>query len=130
MFHSFVDALRSAGIAVSIREHLVLLDALDHGVIDPDIDSFYHLARVTFVKDEGLVDRFDRVFGQVFAGIEGTNGVDPLALPDEWLRRIAERYLSPEDMAKIAPTGDWNALMNLLRQRLAEQQERHAGGSK
>lgn len=130
MFHSFVDALRSAGIAVSIREHLVLLDALGRGVIDPDFDSFYHLARATLVKDEGLVDRFDRVFAQVFAGVAATDGVDPRALPDEWLRRIAQRYLSPEEMAEIAPTGDWDALMDLLRQRLAEQQERHEGGSK
>lgn len=130
MFHSFVDALRSAGITVSIREHLVLLDALERGVIDPNLDSFYHLARATFVKDEGLVDRFDRVFGQVFAGIQDTGGVDPVVLPDEWLRRVAERYLSPEDRAKIAPTVDWDALMDLLRQRLAEQQERHEGGSK
>lgn len=130
MFHSFVDALRSAGITVSIREHLVLLNALERGVIDPNLDSFYHLARATFVKDEGLVDRFDRVFGQVFAGIQDTGGVDPVVLPDEWLRRVAERYLSPEDRAKITPTGDWDALMDLLRQRLAEQQERHEGGSK
>lgn len=130
MFHSFVDALRSAGIAVSIREHLILLEAIERGVIDRTLDSFYHLARATFVKDEGQVDRFDRVFGQVFAGIEGPSGVAPVALPDEWLRRVAERYLSPEDMAKVAATGDWYALMDLLRQRLAEQQERHEGGSK
>ena len=130
MFHSFVEALRSAGIAVSFREHLVLLEAIERGVIDRTLDSFYHLARATFVKDEGQVDRFDRVFGQVFGGIEDPGGIDPVALPDEWLRRVAERYLSPEDMANIAPTGDWDALMDLLRKRLAEQQERHEGGSK
>ncbi len=130
MFHSFVDALRTAGIAVSIREHLVLLEAIERGVIDRTLDSFYHLARTTFVRDESLIDRFDRVFGQAFAGIDGTAGVGPVPLPDEWLRRIAERYLSPEDMAKVAATGDWNALMDRLRQRLAEQHERHEGGSK
>lgn len=130
MFHSFVDALRSAGIAVSIREHLVLLEAIERGVIDRTLDSFYHLALATFVKDEGQVDRFDRVFGQVFTGMECSGGIDPVALPDEWLRRVAERYLSPEDMAAIEPTGDWNALMDRLRQRLAEQHERHEGGSK
>ncbi|KQN80339.1 hypothetical protein ASE90_15635 [Sphingomonas sp. Leaf67] len=130
MFHSFVEALRTAGIAVSIREHLVLLEAIERGVIDRTLDSFYHLARTTFIKDESLIDRFDRVFGQAFAGIDGTAGVGPVPLPDEWLRRIAERYLSPEDMAKVAATGDWNALMDRLRQRLAEQHERHEGGSK
>lgn len=35
MFHSFVDAFRSAGIPVSIREHLVLLEAIERDVIDP-----------------------------------------------------------------------------------------------
>ncbi len=130
MFHSFVEALRTAGIAVSIREHLVLLEAIERGVIDRTLDSFYHLARTTFVKDESLIDRFDRVFGQAFAGIDGTAGVGPVPLPDEWLRRIAERYLSPEDMAKVAATGGWDALMERLRQRLAEQHERHEGGSK
>ncbi|KQM94383.1 hypothetical protein ASE70_11325 [Sphingomonas sp. Leaf22] len=130
MFHSFVEALRTAGIAVSIREHLVLLEAIERGVIDRTLDSFYHLARTTFVKDESLIDRFDRVFGQAFAGIDGTAGVDPVSMPDEWLRRIAERYLSPDDMAKVAATGDWDALMDRLRQRLAEQHDRHEGGSK
>ncbi|KQM18580.1 hypothetical protein ASE73_06985 [Sphingomonas sp. Leaf24] len=130
MFHSFVEALRTAGIAVSIREHLVLLEAIERGVIDRTLDSFYHLARTTFVKDESLIDRFDRVFGHAFAGIDGTAGVDPVSMPDEWLRRIAERYLSPDDMAKVAATGDWDALMDRLRQRLADQHERHEGGSK
>lgn len=130
MFHSFVEALRRAGLSVGIREHLVLIDAIDRGVIEPTLDAFYHLARATFVKDESMVDRFDRVFGEVFGGIATPAGVDPVAIPANWLRAIAERYLSPEQMAEIAPTGDWNQLMETLRQRLAEQDEAHHGGSK
>lgn len=130
MFHSFVEALRRAGLSVGIREHLVLIDAIDRGVIEPTLDAFYHLARTTFVKDEGVVDRFDRVFGEVFGGIVAPSGVDPVAIPADWLRAIAERYLTPEQMASIDPVGDWDALMETLRQRLAEQDEAHHGGSK
>ncbi len=130
MFQSFVETLRRAGLPVSIREHLMLIEAIDRGVIEPSLDAFYHLARATFVKDEALVDRFDRVFGEVFGGIAAPAGVDPLHLPADWLRAVAERYLSAEDMARIAPTGDWNQLMDLLRERLAEQDEAHHGGSK
>ena len=108
MFHSFVEALRRAGLSVGIREHLVLIDAIDRGVIEPTLDAFYHLARATFVKDEAMVDRFDRVFGKVFDGIATPAGVDPVAIPADWLRAIAERYLSPEQMAEIAPTCDWD----------------------
>ncbi len=130
MFQSFVETLRRAGLPVSIREHLMLIEAIDRGVIEPSLDAFYHLARATFVKDEALVDRFDRVFGEVFGGIAAPAGVDPLHLPADWLRAVAERYLSAEDMARIAPTGDWNRLMDLLRERLAEQDEAHHGGSR
>lgn len=130
MFLSFVEALRRAGLSVGIREHLVLIDAIDRGVIEPTLDAFYHLARTTFVKDEAMVDRFDKVFGEVFGGIATPVGIDPVAIPADWLRAIAERYLSPEQMAAIAPTGDWDALMDALRDRLAEQDAAHHGGSK
>lgn len=130
MFHSFVEALRRAGLPVGIREHLVLIEAIDRGVIEPTLDAFYHLARATFVKDEAMVDRFDRVFGQVFGGIATPAGVDPVDIPADWLRAIAERYLSPDEMAAINPTGDWDQLMETLRQRLAEQDDAHHGGSK
>lgn len=130
MFHSFVDALRAAGIPASIKEHLVLLDALDRDVIDQTPEAFYFLARATFVKDEALLDRFDQVFGAVFHGLHAVGGVDPVTLPDAWLRAVAERYLSPEEMARIESLGSWDAIMEALRDRLAEQHDRHQGGSK
>ncbi|WP_033919920.1 vWA domain-containing protein [Sphingomonas sp. 37zxx] len=129
MFHGFIDALRSAGISASLKEHLVLLEALDRDVIDSTPDAFYYLARATFVKDEGLLDRFDQVFAQVFRGIAAP-GTDSAAVPDEWLRAIAEKYLSPEDMAKIESLGSWDEIMETLKRRLQEQKERHEGGSK
>ena len=130
MFLNFLDELRQAGLRVGMKEHLVLLEALDRDVIARRPEEFYYLARATFVKDEGLFDRFDRVFAKVFKGIAGEDGGDQAEIPADWLRQIAERYLSPEERAKITALGDWDTLMETLRRRLAEQNERHEGGSK
>ncbi|HEX8446161.1 MAG TPA: VWA domain-containing protein [Sphingomonas sp.] len=130
MFLNFFDALRGAGIRVGLQEHLLLLEALDREVIARRPEDFYYLARATFVKDEGLLDRFDQVFAKVFKGIESSYGAPEAEIPADWLRKVAERYLSPEDMAKIESLGDWDAIMETLKQRLAEQHERHEGGSK
>ncbi|TKD50826.1 vWA domain-containing protein [Sphingomonas baiyangensis] len=129
MFHGFIDALRAAGIPASLKEHLVLLEALDRDVIETTPEAFYFLARATFVKDEALLDRFDQVFGQVFRGID-TPTAQSAAIPEDWLRAIAEKYLTPEEMAKIESLGSWDEIMETLKQRLAEQKGRHEGGSK
>lgn len=130
MFFSFVDELRAAGIPSSLKEHLTLLEALDAEVIAARPEEFYYLARATFVKDEGLLDRFDRVFAKVFRGLETTYGPDAAPVPEEWLRAVAELYLTPEQMAEIKSLGSWDELMETLRKRLEEQKERHQGGSK
>lgn len=129
MFLDFLDALRAAGIPASLKEHLVFLEALDREVAARTPEDFYYLARATYVKDEGLLDRFDEVFAKVFKGITGeTSGT--AEIPDDWLRAVAETYLTPEEMAKIQSLGSWDEIMEALRQRLAEQQGRHQGGSK
>jgi uncharacterized protein with von Willebrand factor type A (vWA) domain len=129
MFFSFVDALRAAGIPASIKEHLTLLQALDAEVIRADPEQFYWLARATFVKDEGLLDRFDQVFAKVFKGLQG--GEDGVSqIPEEWLRKVAELYLTPEQMAEIQALGSWEEIMAALNKRLEEQKARHQGGSK
>ncbi len=130
MFFSFLDELRAAGIPASLKEHLVLLEALDREVIERTPEAFYFLARATFVKDEGLLDRFDQVFARVFRGISSSYGVAPAEIPEEWLRAIAEKYLTPEEMAAIESLGSWDEIMAALQQRLAEQEGRHQGGSK
>ena len=127
MFFSFVDALRRAGISASLTEHLLLLEALDREVIAATSEEFYYLARATFVHDEGLIDRFDAVFGQVFRGLDAPAGS---AIPEEWLRKIAELYLTPDQMAEIEALGSWDEIMQTLKKRLEEQKERHQGGSK
>ena len=130
MFFSFVDELRAAGIPASMKEHLTLLEALDADVIGASPEEFYYLARATFVKDEGLLDRFDQVFGKVFKGLETSYGTDAVPIPEEWLKKIAELYLTPEQMAEIKSLGSWEEIMETLKQRLEEQQGRHQGGSK
>lgn len=130
MFFSFVDELRAAGIQASLKEHLTLLEALDADVIASEPEQFYYLARATFVKDEGLLDRFDQVFAKVFKGIESDYGTDAVPIPEEWLRKVAELYLTPEQMEAIKALGSWDEIMAALKARLDEQKERHQGGSK
>ncbi|MDQ4088534.1 MAG: VWA domain-containing protein [Pseudomonadota bacterium] len=130
MFFSFVDELRAAGISASLKEHLVLLEALDAEVIAASPEQFYYLARATFVKDEGLLDRFDQVFGKVFKGLETSYGTEAAPIPEEWLRKVAELYLTPEQMEEIKALGSWEEIMETLKKRLEEQKERHQGGSK
>jgi uncharacterized protein with von Willebrand factor type A (vWA) domain len=130
MFIGFIEALRKAGIQASLKEHLLLLEALDARVITDQPEQFYYLARSVFVHDEGQIDRFDRVFGEVFRGAlsEGENLT--AEIPAEWLRRVAELYLTPEQMGEIEALGSWDEIMEALKQRLAEQEGRHQGGSK
>ena len=130
MFFQFFDELRSARIPVTLKEYLALMDALDHGVIDMKVDQFYYLSRTALVKDERNLDKFDRVFGHVFKGLEN---IDPTALaqvPEEWLRALTEKFLTEEEKKQIEALGGWEKLMETLKQRLEEQKKRHEGGNK
>ncbi len=130
MLDEFFLQLRAGGVPATIREYLVLLEALDRGVADYRVENFYHLARATLVKDEGHYDRFDRVFAAYFRGVAQLPADLVASLPEEWLRRLAELNLSEADKAAIEALGGWEKLMETLRQRLAEQRERHQGGNK
>ena len=130
MFFNFLDELRAAGIPASLKEHLLLLEALDRDVIDRTPEQFYFLSRAVYVKDEGLLDRFDQVFAKVFKGIATSYGVQAAEIPTEWLKAVAEKYLTPEEMEAIKSLGSWDEIMETLKQRLAEQQGRHEGGNK
>ena len=130
MFFNFIDELRAAGIKTSFKEHLVLLEALDKEVIEQTPEAFYYLARTTFVKDEGLLDRFDQVFNRVFKGILTDYGQQPVDIPEDWLKQVAERFFSEEEMEQIKSLGSWDEIMDTLKQRLEEQEKRHSGGNK
>ena len=130
MFISFIEALRRAGVPASLKEHLLLLEALDADVIGADATEFYYLARSVFVHDESQIDRFDRVFAEVFKGVFSDRADDRAAIPEEWLRKVAELYLTPEQMEEIKALGSWHEIMETLKKRLEEQKDRHQGGNK
>jgi uncharacterized protein with von Willebrand factor type A (vWA) domain len=128
VFFSFFVELRAAKVPVSLREYLTLMEAMQKRVAAFDIEDFYFLARTALVKDERHLDRFDRVFGHCFKGLETPS--DPrTAIPDSWLHKIAERFLTDEEKQLVEALG-WEKLIETLRRRLAEQQDRHQGGAK
>jgi hypothetical protein len=128
MLINFFYTLRAAKLPVSVKEYLTLLEALKAGVIGPSVDDFYFLARTTLVKDETLFDKFDRAFGAYFKGVEMLTDFGK-EIPLEWLQKILEKELSPEEKAAIEKMG-WDELMETLKKRLEEQKERHEGGNK
>ena len=132
MFPTLFSELRKAAVPVSLKEYLALMEAMAAGVAAWQVDDFYYLARAALVKDERHLDRFDRVFGQVFKGLEPPEGeAAPVAeIPEEWLRRLAELHLTEEEKHQIEAMGGFEKLMEQLRRRLAQQQGRHQGGSK
>ena len=130
MFTAFFAELKGAGLPVTLREFLTLLEALEADLAEKSIDEFYYLSRATLVKDERNLDKFDRVFGHVFKGLESTAEAIQADIPEEWLRKMAELHLSEEERAKIEALGGWDKLMETLKKRLEEQKGRHQGGSK
>ncbi|SRR5579859_115289 len=130
MFIRFFLALKDARLPVSITEYLTLMEAMKAGLAGTEIDSFYHLARGCLVKDERNFDKFDRVFGTYFQGMENLFEAVEGEIPEEWLKALKDRVLSEEEKAAIEALGGWDQLMETLRKRLEEQKERHEGGSK
>ena len=130
MLIPFFYLLRDGGMKTSITELLTLLEAMKRGVAGQSVDDFYYLARSCLVKDESQIDRFDRIFAAYFHGIEDTFTDLMQDIPDEWLRRQVELHLTEEERAQIESMGGFEALMQALRERLEEQEERHEGGNK
>jgi uncharacterized protein with von Willebrand factor type A (vWA) domain len=129
MLIPFFFALREARVPVSIKEFLNLLEGLQAGLIEPSLDAFYHLARLTLVKDERHYDKFDQAFGAYFNGIANAAELNP-EVPLEWLRKNLQRTLSLEEKALIEKLGGLDQLMARLKALLQEQQDRHEGGNK
>ncbi len=130
MLIRFFFMLREGGLAPSITELLTLLEALQKGSAGQSVDDFYFLARTCLVKDETRFDLFDRIFKAWLDGLDSTLGSLADSVPDDWLRREAELQLSAEERARIEAMGGFEKLMQALRERLEEQQDRHQGGSK
>jgi uncharacterized protein len=131
MFTTFFQELKAAKVPVTLKEYLMLMEAMQANIADTKIENFYYLSRACLVKDERHLDKFDQVFGHVFKGLElmseATEGAE---IPEEWLRSISQLNLSDEDKAKIEALGGWDKIMEELKKRLEEQKGRHQGGNK
>ena len=131
MFLNFFNELRAAKVPVTLKEYLSLIEAMDKQVIGRNVTDFYYLARTALVKDERNIDKFDKVFGHVFKGLDSmADAVEAQEIPEEWLRKMTEKFLTPEEMAEIEALGGFAKLMETLKERLEEQKKRHEGGNK
>jgi uncharacterized protein with von Willebrand factor type A (vWA) domain len=133
MFQPFFENLRNASVPVSLREYLTFLECLKAGLATYDVDAFYFLARSSMVKDERNIDKFDRAFAATFQGLEAIPAqavMDAVDIPEEWIRKMAEKHMSEEERAEIEALGGFDKLMETLKERLKEQEGRHQGGSK
>jgi uncharacterized protein len=130
MFVAFFHELKSAGVPVTLREYLTLMEAMECDLASRRVEDFYYLSRATLIKDERNLDKFDRAFARVFEGLELMAEALTIEIPAEWLKKLTEKYLTEEEKNKIEAMGGLDKLLETLRQRLAEQQRRHQGGSK
>ena len=130
MFIDFFHELRKSKIPVSLKEYLMLLEGMDKQVIGNNVEDFYFLSRSALVKDERNLDKFDRVFGEVFKGLEILGDGDVAQIPDEWLQALTEKFLTEEEKQMIESLGGWEKIMEELQKRLEEQEKRHEGGNK
>src|SRR6201999_1583693 len=130
MFASFFHELKAAGVPVTLREYLTLMEAMEKDLADRRVESFYYLSRAALVKDERNLDKFDRVFGHVFKGLDVVDQALAGEIPAEWLKKLTEKYLTDEEKKQIEALGGLDKLLETLRQRLAEQKGRDQGGKK
>jgi len=130
MFVAFFHELKTAGVPVTLREYLTLMEAMEKDVAGRRVEDFYYLARTALIKDERNLDKFDRVFGHVFKGLELMSEALAVDIPAEWLRKLAEKYLTDEEKKQIEAMGGLDKLLETLRQRMKEQKGRHQGGNK
>src|SRR6202167_3110100 len=130
MFATFFHELKAAGLPVTLREYLTLMEAMEKNLADRRVESFYYLSRAVLVKDERNLDKFDRVFGHVFKGLDMVEEGLAAEIPAEWLKKLTEKYLTEAEKKQIQALGGLDKLTETLRERLKEQKGRHQGGSK
>ena len=127
MFMRFFTELREAKVPVTLKEYLMLMEALDKVVINRNVDDFYYLSRSALVKDEKNLDKFDQVFSHVFKGLEKVDGIGVADIPAEWLKRISDKFLTDEEKAQIEAMGGFDKLMEALAEQMRKQREEGDG---
>ena len=133
MYTNFFLDLKKFGVPVSIQEFLNFLNCLQTNLTEFEIEKFYFLAKTSLVKHEKYFDTFDQIFSSNFNGLEKIDlekFLDKMDLPSEWLEKLAEKFLTKEEMKQIKSLGNFEKLMETLKKRLKEQKKRHQGGNK
>src|ERR1700756_2513267 len=130
MFATFFHELKQAGLPVTLREYLTLMEAMERDLAGRRVEDFYYLSRAALVKDERNLDKFDRVFGHVFKGLDVVDQALAGEIPAEWLKKLTEKYLTDEEKKQIEALGGLDKLLETLRKRLAEPKGRPPGGNK
>jgi hypothetical protein len=130
MFVNFFLELRQNKVPATLREYLTLIEAVKRNVAGYSVEDFYYLSRATLVKDEKNLDKFDQIFGKCFNGLDFVSDQEEHEIPEEWLKKLAEKVLTEEEMAEIEALGGFEELMETLKKRLEEQKKRHQGGNK
>src|SRR5262245_34521179 len=120
MFVTFFHELKSTGVPVTLREYLTLMEAMERDLASRRVEDFYYLSRAALIKDERNLDKFDRVFGHVFKGLDLVSDALVIDIPAEWLKKLAEKYLTDEEKREIEAMGGLDKLLEKLRKRLAE----------
>ena len=130
MLINFFMTLKQERLPVSFTELFSLLECLKQNVIFANVEDFYYLSRMCFVKDEKNFDKFDIAFGKYFENVDAINDLAMYQIPDDWLRKQMESMLRDEEKAKIEALGGLEKLMEEFRKRMEEQKKRHEGGNK
>src|SRR5262245_59404074 len=125
MFVAFFHELKTAGVPVTLREYLTLMEAMDADLAGRRVEDFYYLSRAALVKDERNLDKFDRVFGHVFKGLDLLSDAAQVDIPAEWLKKLADQFFTEEEKKQIEAMGGLDKLIEMLKKRLAEQTGRH-----
>ena len=131
MFVTFFHELKAAGVPVTLREYLTLMEAMEQDLASRRVEDFYYLSRATLVKDERNLDKFDRVFGHVFKGLELLQDALLAEIPTEWLKKLDREI--PDRGGEEADRGAGRprqAAGDAARAPARSRRARHQGGSK
>ena len=130
MLINLFKTLKEVGVPCTLRELLDLISGLEKQVIFADINDFYYLSRSILVKDEKHYDKFDRAFDIYFKGLETLDDVLQALVPEEWLRKEFEKFLTEDELKKIETMGGLEKLLSEFKKRLEEQKGKHQKGDK
>ena len=111
MLLNLFGTLRKTGVPCTLREFLDLLAGLEKQLVFANSEDFYYLSRATLVKDEKHYDKFDRAFDIYFKGLETLDDIIEALVPEDWLRKEFEKFLSEDELKKIKSLGGLEKLL-------------------